>query len=530
MTNVQAADAGTYSVVVSNSAGNVTSANATLTVSPAAVGPAITTQPASQSVTAGSDVTFSVTATGTAPLTYQWRKGGSNISGATSATYSMTNVQAADAGTYSVVVSNSAGNVTSANATLAVSPAAVAPVITTQPASQSVIAGSGVTFSVTATGTAPLTYQWRKGGSNISGATSATYSMTNVQAADAGTYSVVVSNSAGSVTSANATLTVSPAAVGPAITTQPASQSVTAGSGVTFSVTATGTAPLSYQWRKGGSNISGATSASLLLSNVQTNQDGNYAVVIANAAGSVTSADAVLSVQPVPSMKGTYNGLFYEAAGVRQESAGFITMTVADTGRFRGRLQVAGGRYSFGGQFDASGKTTVTLLRSGKSALTVELQLDLADGTDQIMGRVSVGVWEALVLGDRAVYDVRANPAPYSGTYSVEFDAAAGAVQAAGSATPSAPAALAKVNGNGEVRVRGRLPDGTVFKQKVSTSKNGAWPFYAPLCRGQGSLIGWITITDEPAASITGELIWTKPDRSTETILVQGAPYTSPAK
>ena len=82
-------------------------------------------------------------------------------------------------------------------------------------------AGSGVTFSVTATGTAPLSYQWRKGGSNISGATSATYSMTNVQAADAGTYSVVVSNSAGSVTSANATLTVSPAAVGPAITTQP---------------------------------------------------------------------------------------------------------------------------------------------------------------------------------------------------------------------------------------------------------------------------------------------------------------------
>ena len=100
---------GTYSVVVSNSAGSVTSANATLTVSPAAVGPAITTQPASQSVTAGSGVTFSVTATGTAPLSYQWRKGGSNISGATSATYSMTNVQAADAGTYSVVVSNSAG-------------------------------------------------------------------------------------------------------------------------------------------------------------------------------------------------------------------------------------------------------------------------------------------------------------------------------------------------------------------------------------------------------------------------------------
>ncbi|HWA24327.1 MAG TPA: immunoglobulin domain-containing protein [Lacunisphaera sp.] len=289
-------DAGTYSVVVSNSAGSVTSNGATLTVNAAATAPSISAQPANVSVTAGQAASFSVTASGTAPLGYQWRKDGNNIGGATSSTFSINSTATGDAGTYSVVVSNSAGSATSNGATLTVTAAATAPSITTQPANVSVTAGQPASFSVTASGTAPLSYQWRKDGNNIGAATSSTFSINSTATGDAGTYSVVVSNSAGSVTSSGATLTVTAAATAPSITTQPANVSVTAGQPASFSVTANGTAPLSYQWRKDGNNLGGATSSTFSINSTVTGDAGNYSVVVSNSAGSVTSNDASLTV------------------------------------------------------------------------------------------------------------------------------------------------------------------------------------------------------------------------------------------
>jgi hypothetical protein len=151
-----------------------------------------------------------VTASGTAPFTYQWRKNGTSISGATAASYTTPATAASDNGaTFSVVVSNSAGSATSTNATLTVNTSATAPSITTQPASQTVTAGATATFSVAASGTAPFTYQWRKNGTAIAGATASSYTTPATTTADSGsTFSVVVSNSVGSATSANATLTV----------------------------------------------------------------------------------------------------------------------------------------------------------------------------------------------------------------------------------------------------------------------------------------------------------------------------------
>src|SRR5206468_3389612 len=107
-----------------------------------------------------------------------------------------------------------------------------------------------ISFTVMANGTAPLTYQWQKNGTNIAGVTSASYTTSATTTSDSGsTFDVVVSNSAGTATSNPATLTVNTAAVAPAITTQPANQTVTAGQTATFSVAASGTAPLSYQWK-----------------------------------------------------------------------------------------------------------------------------------------------------------------------------------------------------------------------------------------------------------------------------------------
>jgi hypothetical protein len=129
--------------------------------------------------------------------------------------------------------------------------APMAPSITAEPVSRTATAGQTTFFTVAATGTAPLSYQWSRNGTAISGATSSSYITPATTSADNGArFTVVVSNAAGSATSSAATLTVSSASVAPSITSQPASQTVTAGQTASFSVAATGTAPLSYQWNK----------------------------------------------------------------------------------------------------------------------------------------------------------------------------------------------------------------------------------------------------------------------------------------
>lgn len=179
-----------------------------------ATAPSILTQPSSASVTEGQSVSFTVTATGTAPLSYQWRRNGSAISGATTLTYSIAAVATGDAGSFDVVISNSAGSVTSSAVTLTVASTTGAPVITTQPSSQSVVVGATITLSVTASGSAPLGYQWSKDGTAVSGATGSTYSIASVATSDAGSYTVAVSNSAGSVTSNAAVLSVTASSSG----------------------------------------------------------------------------------------------------------------------------------------------------------------------------------------------------------------------------------------------------------------------------------------------------------------------------
>src|SRR5205814_1050676 len=228
------------------------------------VAPTITTQPASQMVSAGQTATFTVTAAGTAPLSYQWQRNGTAIGGATAASYTTPATVTSDSGAqFTVVVSNAVGSVTSNAAPLRATSAPVAPTITTQPASQTVTAGQTATFTVTATGTAPLSYQWQKNGTAIGGATAASYTTPATMTSDSGAqFTVVVSNAVGSVTSNAAALTVNSAPVAPTITTQPTSQTHTAGQTATFTVTASGTSPLSYQWQKNGTAIGGATAAS----------------------------------------------------------------------------------------------------------------------------------------------------------------------------------------------------------------------------------------------------------------------------
>ncbi len=300
-------DAGSYAVVVTNSVSSVTSTSATLTVNAAPVGPVIVTQPVAQAKLVGQSASFTVVATGSATLTYQWTKNGAAISGATSSTYSISSVAIVDAGNYAVVITNSVSSVTSSAVALTVTPPAAT--ITTQPTAQSVTVGQSASFTVIATGSGTLSYQWTKGGVAIAGATAATYTISATVSADAGNYAVVIVNTISSVASAATTstavsLTVNAGLVGPSITTQPVGQTVTAGQSASFSVTATGSATLTYQWTKNGVSISGATGTTYTIANAASGDMGNYAVVVANSVSSVTSNSAALVVSalsaPVP--------------------------------------------------------------------------------------------------------------------------------------------------------------------------------------------------------------------------------------
>lgn len=170
------------------------------------------------------------------------------------------------------------------------------PSILTQPASSSALGGTAVRLSVAASGAAPLRYQWLKNGAAVPGATEATLSFAAVAAADAGSYSVVVSNASGTVVSSPATLTVLPATLPPAITAQPTARAVVAGNSATLTVTASGTPAPAFQWLKDGAALPGATTASLTLSAASREQEGNYSVVVSNAAGTVVSSPATVSV------------------------------------------------------------------------------------------------------------------------------------------------------------------------------------------------------------------------------------------
>ncbi len=267
------------------------------------VAPVILTQPTNQTLPVGATAIFAVTATGLPPLTFQWSVNGTNLANGTNATLILTNVQIAESGSYSVVVSNTNNIAISSNAVLTVG---YPPAIAVQPSSQEVPQGTNVLFTVTATGTAPLSYQWSFNGAALAQAANSSLSLTNVQGANIGSYSVLISSPFGSVLSSNAVLTVD---LPPAIVTQPASQTVYQGLTATFSVTAGGSLPLTYQWQFNTTNISGATNASLTLTNVSFSEAGSYSVAITNAFGATNSANAVLTVNPLPPCAPVTSGL-----------------------------------------------------------------------------------------------------------------------------------------------------------------------------------------------------------------------------
>jgi len=263
--------------------------------------PTITSQPQSQTIVAYHDTTFSVSATGPAPLFYQWLFNGDPISDATNAALMLTNVQPSQAGRYHAVVFNAAGSASSASAQLTV---LIPAIIQQQPRDIATNAGRTVTFSVVASGTGPLRYQWRFNGTNILNATNSSLVITNAQLTNEGVYSVVIVDNVGDITSAPARLVI---LFEPFIIQQPIGQSIPTGGTVTISlaVTNNATLPLGYRIRRNGVSLPetfisvNERSAFFIITNVQA-PFTNYGIIVTNAARvtGIGSVSALITLLP----------------------------------------------------------------------------------------------------------------------------------------------------------------------------------------------------------------------------------------
>lgn len=236
---------------------------------------------------------------GTQPFAYQWFKAGVAITGATGADLLFPVVSFGDAGRYSVRVSNVAGQVTSPEVTVTVIPATPLE-ITLQPRQVSVLAGQAASFDVGFTGSRPVAFQWLRNGAPVAGATTNPFTITATTAGHAGTYAVVLTNAANSVTSNGAALVVA-AATAPTITLDPKGTVVREGQEVSLSVAAVGSPPLDYQWYRNGVPLPKfEIGTSRYLGNVRLSDAGDYHVVVTNGGGSATSRVATVTVNAIP--------------------------------------------------------------------------------------------------------------------------------------------------------------------------------------------------------------------------------------
>jgi formylglycine-generating enzyme required for sulfatase activity len=239
-------------------------------------------------VVVGGSVTLSLTNTLNVPSTYQWQFNGTNLPGATGPTLALISLTLDQSGRYRATVINAFEVVTTSAAVVQVVDRVT---ISSQPQGTNATNGASVTLSVAAVSPSPITYQWQFNGVDLPGQIGTTLTLTNVQLAHDGLYTVVATDALRSVTSEPATLVV---LIRPVIVQAPLSQSVVVGGSVTFSIEITGNpAPFTYQWRQGPTTLTNMLlsekKAFFTLNNVQTNQGGLYRVVLANAASPTIS-------------------------------------------------------------------------------------------------------------------------------------------------------------------------------------------------------------------------------------------------
>ena len=430
--------------------GSVTLSSTAPVASSQSQAPVIIVPPVSQATTSGFPATFSVVASGSGTLSYQWSDANGPIAGATSATYTTPATTAANNGdTFTVTITSSSGlgTVTSTPVTLSVdAPANV--VITTQPASQAVVDGQSATLTVAATGSPTLTYQWYQVGSGaIAGANQTSYTTPVFTAAGSASFYVVVTNALGSVQSSTAVVTVD-AATPVSIATQPASTIAPINEPVQFTAVVAGSAPYTYQWQftpAGGSAtiLSGGTQLSNTLTYtipaVSAANVGTYTVTVNNAANApVTSNAARITLAP-PGINLALNAVATSSSTQNACNDGTTTPPYTGTGCLGPENAVDGNLSTRWGSATAGAPPTPAVPGVDPSWLQVDL------GSVQSFNTVIINWENAYATQYQILYtnaDPKTNP-----TWNVAYSTSAGAGGTETLSFPTVNARYIRLNG-----------------------------------------------------------------------------------
>lgn len=200
---------------------------------------------------------------------------------------------------------------------------------------------------------------------------------------------------------------------------------------------------------------------------------------------------------------GSYSGLFYESSGIEFGKSGMVTVKTSKRGGYSGKLQLGGKSYSFRGSFDSSGASSASISVKNVGVINISLQLNTSDFSS-ISGAVSGDSWVANLTANRDVFDKRSNPSPAAGQYNLTFsgpnDGNPEHPQNDGSGTVT-------VNPAGQVKFKGVLGDGTKISQSATIAADGSWPFYVPLYKQGGQIMGWLNLN---GTSASGQANWIK--------------------
>ena len=477
--------------------------------------PYIINPPAGNTYAAGSTVTLRVSAGGSTPLSYFWRRNaspladGGLVSGSSTATLTISNVTSAYAGAYTVFVRNSAGLVSNATAVVqVVNP----PIVTiTSPGRNAVIKTANISVTGTALSNLPVgSVHWQLNGGGWQLATPVTgwslWAASMTLSPGSNTFQVYALNSLNRPSLTNSLNLIY------SIGSAPVTVQVLSGKGVVSPVRDGQRLDISRTY-----TITATPAAGYVLSNLAVS--GPSGIVASTDISSVTFAmesnlviQASFVASPFTPVSGSYHGLFYVTNQVAATNSGLLAMTVVPGGTFSGYLQIGASRYPMSGRFHLDGSALATVIRPGLNPLAVTLQLDFGGGEHTVTGTVSSAAWTAQLDGDQAVFNGNTRKAPQAGRYTMSF---------LGGSNPAAEPSgdgygIVTITPAGWVILAGTLADGTKISQSVPVSTNGFWPAYVSLYGGQGSLIGWIALSNAPPENLSGEIGWIKPPLKTK--------------